>query len=306
MRRSREAARAADAEQVGREYFDLFIGLGRGELLPYGSYYLTGFLHERPLARLRGDLAALGIARAEGNPEPEDHAAILCEIMAGLIGGDFAGAARGPTALFEKHLAPWIGRFFADLERAEAAKFYRASARSAACSSRSRRRLSRCLMRGRCEANATGGDGNEADKRRRRSGRRDFLRALGAGAGLAATAAAPLATGGSSRRERQRQEEGPLQRQQRSHQSVLSRQPLSDQVKEASRADQEDRTRSAPRHLGRRIRRQGRRRVDRRGFLRRAQNRIDELMKLKQIFKLIPETYIDDFVKSNIPELFSE
>jgi TorA maturation chaperone TorD len=121
-----EAARATDAERVGREYFDLFIGLGRGELLPYGSYYLTGFLHERPLARLRGDLAAIGIARAEDNPEPEDHAAILCEIMSGLISGDFPAPAGSDRQLFEKHMAPWISRFFADLERAEAAKFYRA------------------------------------------------------------------------------------------------------------------------------------------------------------------------------------
>ncbi len=56
-----EAAARTDAERVGREYFDLFIGLGRGELLPYASYYLTGFLYERPLARLRGDLKRLGI-----------------------------------------------------------------------------------------------------------------------------------------------------------------------------------------------------------------------------------------------------
>jgi TorA maturation chaperone TorD len=121
-----EAARCSDAEKVGREYFDLFIGLGRGELLPYGSYYLTGFLHERPLARLRGDLAAIGIARAPDNCEPEDHAAILCEIMAGVIGGAFAAPAGTDRLLFDKHLAPWIGRFFADLERAEAASYYRA------------------------------------------------------------------------------------------------------------------------------------------------------------------------------------
>ena len=69
-----------------REYFDLFIGMGRGEILPYASYYLTGFLHERPLARLRGDLIAFGIERAENNPEPEDNAATLCEIMAGFAG----------------------------------------------------------------------------------------------------------------------------------------------------------------------------------------------------------------------------
>src|ERR1700756_2023355 len=72
-----EAAGAAEAARVEREYFDLFIGVGRGELLPYGSYYLTGFLHERPLARLRAHLDKLGIERAEGQAEPEDHAAIL-------------------------------------------------------------------------------------------------------------------------------------------------------------------------------------------------------------------------------------
>ena len=120
-----EAASGANAERVGREFFDLFIGLGRGELLPYASYYLTGFLHERPLARLRDDLNALGIERAEGNCEPEDHAAILCEIMAGVTGGRFAAPEGTDRQLFEKHLVPWIGRFFADLERAEHADFYR-------------------------------------------------------------------------------------------------------------------------------------------------------------------------------------
>jgi TorA maturation chaperone TorD len=120
-----EAASLTNAERVEREYFDLFIGLGRGELMPYGSYYLTGFLHERPLARLREDLVKLHIVRAEGNPEPEDHAAILCEIMAGLAGGRFAAAAGADRQLFEAHMAPWIGRFFSDLERADSADFYR-------------------------------------------------------------------------------------------------------------------------------------------------------------------------------------
>jgi TorA maturation chaperone TorD len=120
-----EAAGRASVERVEREYFDLFIGLGRGELLPYGSYYLTGFLHERPLARLRADLAKLGIERTAGQAEPEDHAAILCEIMAGLACRRFSAPAGADRELFEAHLAPWIGRFFADLERADAADFYR-------------------------------------------------------------------------------------------------------------------------------------------------------------------------------------
>lgn len=119
------AAREADPVALDREYFNLFIGLGRGELLPYGSYYLTGFLHERPLARLRADLAALGIARADHVKEPEDHIAILCEIMAGIVGGALEAPAQAERRIFDKHIAPWAGRFFADLEQAEAASFYR-------------------------------------------------------------------------------------------------------------------------------------------------------------------------------------
>jgi len=121
-----EAADGASAAAVEREYFDLFIGVGRGELMPYGSFYLTGFLHERPLARLRDDLAALGIERADDEPESEDHAALSCEIMAGLIDGPFAAPPARQRAIFERHLAPWLGRFFADLEAAQAAVFYRA------------------------------------------------------------------------------------------------------------------------------------------------------------------------------------
>ena len=120
-----EAAADASVQKVEREYFDLFIGLGRGELLPYGSFYIAGFLHERPLARLREDLARFGIERVDGNYEPEDHAATLCEIMAGVVSGGLSAPEGADRVIFEKHLLPWIGRFFADLERANAASFYR-------------------------------------------------------------------------------------------------------------------------------------------------------------------------------------
>ena len=120
-----DAAARARTDAVEREFFALFIGIGRGELLPYGSYYLTGFLHERPLARLREDLAAIGVTRSEATAEPEDHAGILCEIMSGLASGALPAPAGSDLTIFERHMAPWIGRFFADLERAEAADFYR-------------------------------------------------------------------------------------------------------------------------------------------------------------------------------------
>jgi TorA maturation chaperone TorD len=119
-----DAAARTDPESAGREYFDLFIGLGRGELLPFASYYLTGFLYERPLARLRGDLKRLGIEQAAAQSDPEDHAAILCEIMAGLASGHIDAPPGADREIFEKHMAPWIGRFFADLEQARSAVFY--------------------------------------------------------------------------------------------------------------------------------------------------------------------------------------
>ncbi len=120
-----QAAGHTHAAAVEREYFDLFIGLGRGELLPYASFYLTGFLHGPRLASLRRDLAELGLRRSPDIAEPEDHAAILCELMSGLARRQWPVAPGAERTLFEAHLAPWIGRFFADLERAEAAQFYR-------------------------------------------------------------------------------------------------------------------------------------------------------------------------------------
>jgi len=120
-----DAASKAASGAVEREYFGLFVGLGRGELLPYASYYLTGFLNERPLSRLREDLAALGIERSENNVEPEDHAATLCEIMAGLASGHFPASVERQRAFFEKHIAPWMPGLFADMESAASARFYR-------------------------------------------------------------------------------------------------------------------------------------------------------------------------------------
>ena len=78
-------ARSVDGVSVEREYNVIFIGVGRGDILPYASYYLTGFLHEKPLADLRATMRRLGLKRSEGVVEPEDHFGTLCEMMAGLI-----------------------------------------------------------------------------------------------------------------------------------------------------------------------------------------------------------------------------
>ena len=118
---------AEDSETVAREFHDLFIGVGRGELLPYGSYYLTGFLHEKPLADLRRDNERLGIARADGVSEPEDHIASLCETMALLIDGTATGeySIYDQETFFRTHIQPWAEKFFDDLSKAETAALYR-------------------------------------------------------------------------------------------------------------------------------------------------------------------------------------
>jgi TorA maturation chaperone TorD len=119
-----KASARTDAEITAREHFTLFVGLGRGELLPYASYYLTGFLHGRPLASLRQVLQRIGIERVDGQTEPEDHAAILLEIMAGLAGGKIAAPTGTDREIFDHHLSPWISRFFSDLEKSASADFY--------------------------------------------------------------------------------------------------------------------------------------------------------------------------------------
>lgn len=124
-----EAARATDASAVATEYLNLFIGVGRGELLPYASFYRTGFLHERPLAEVRQDMARLGLARQENVFEPEDHIASLFEIMAGLAGGTFEAPPEAGAAFFERHIAPWAPRLMADLAASPSARFYSKVAR---------------------------------------------------------------------------------------------------------------------------------------------------------------------------------
>ena len=120
------AAGVADPAALERAYFNLFIGVGRGELMPYASWYLTGFIHDRPLADLRDTLRRLGIERTPGVSEPEDHIAFLCETLAGLIEGRFAGGPDEAGNFFARHLRPWAARFFGDLEKAGAARFYHA------------------------------------------------------------------------------------------------------------------------------------------------------------------------------------
>lgn len=119
-------ARHTKPQAVEREFNALFIGLGRGELLPYASYYLTGFLNEKPLASLRRDMAARGMTRAQNVYEPEDNIASLMEMMGGLITGRFGKPATlgDQKTFFNTHIGPWAGHFFTDLEAAKNSVLY--------------------------------------------------------------------------------------------------------------------------------------------------------------------------------------
>ena len=118
-------ASSLDLPSIRAEYVGIFIGVGRGEILPFASYYLTGFLKDKPLAKLRGDMQEIGIAVSSGI-DPEDHIATLFDIMAGLILGKFnrkfsIGEQRD---FFNKHLAPWVDLLMRDIEASKIAVFY--------------------------------------------------------------------------------------------------------------------------------------------------------------------------------------
>ncbi len=121
-----QAAKATTLDAAAQDYDTIFVGIARGELVPYASFYLTGFLHDRPLARLRQELVALGFAATPGHPDPEDHAGTLCELMGELIAGGQAGtqALDLQRRFFKRHMAPWIGQFFSDLEVFKSSVFY--------------------------------------------------------------------------------------------------------------------------------------------------------------------------------------
>ena len=113
-------------DEIRDEYMRLFIGVGRGELLPYASYYLTGFLNDKPLAKLRNEMQVMGIERAEGVKDPEDHIASLFDIMAGLIRGDFDAPddLAAQATFFKAHIDPWAPLLMQDIEAAKSAIFY--------------------------------------------------------------------------------------------------------------------------------------------------------------------------------------
>ncbi|WP_436220173.1 TorD/DmsD family molecular chaperone [Acidovorax sp. LjRoot118] len=125
------AARAREDAAIAAEFERLFGGMGKPEVFLYGSHYLSGFLNEKPLARLRTDLDALGLARSEAMPETEDHLAYLCEAMRYLIAGDDMAVCNLTTQrdFFAVHLQPWVLALCDVLEAHPAAAFYGALAR---------------------------------------------------------------------------------------------------------------------------------------------------------------------------------
>lgn len=122
----RVAAERAEPVRLAEEYQDVFIGVGGGEITPYASWYLAGSLLERPLVVLRQDLEALGVERREGVSEPEDHAGAVCETMA-LVISDPDVPFQWQRQFFQRHVEPWMGRFFSELQEAPSAGFYRAA-----------------------------------------------------------------------------------------------------------------------------------------------------------------------------------
>ncbi|MDP3138942.1 MAG: molecular chaperone TorD family protein [Burkholderiaceae bacterium] len=124
------AARAQSDAAVRAEYDALFGGVGKPEVYLFGSHYLSGFLNEKPLARLRDELARLGLARDEAVPETEDHIACVCEVMRYLIAGDDVAVSNltQQRRFFGEQVQPWIGPLCDAIVAHPRARFYAALA----------------------------------------------------------------------------------------------------------------------------------------------------------------------------------
>jgi len=118
-------ASQVNVQTIEDEYQTLFIGVTHGELIPYASYYLTGFLMEEPLAELRADLAKLGLERRGDTVEPEDHVAAECDVMRLILTAEGTPIVTADE-FFNQHVNPWMERFFNDLTKSKQAVFYQA------------------------------------------------------------------------------------------------------------------------------------------------------------------------------------
>lgn len=127
MRQVAENAKEFTHDQIDDEYHALFIGLGRGELVPYGSWYMTGYLMEQPLSDLRDDLRSLGFERSPDTHEPEDHISAIFEVFSVIIAD--GSSLEMQQNFFNKHMNSWLERFFSDLGKAGSANFYQPVAR---------------------------------------------------------------------------------------------------------------------------------------------------------------------------------
>jgi len=123
-------ARALTDAQIAAEFDALFGGVGKPEVYLYASHYLSGFLNEKPLARLRTELTRLGLARDEAMSETEDHIAYLCEVMRYLIAGDDVAVANltQQQAFFAAQIQPWVNALCDALAAHPKARFYAAAA----------------------------------------------------------------------------------------------------------------------------------------------------------------------------------
>ena len=124
------AMRETTVEAAALEFAALFQGVGKPEVFAYASYFLAGFMNEKPLAQLRSDLAALGLTRDETQLETEDHIAYVFEVMRYLIAGDDAGVSNleQQRRFFRNHVQTWVDQLCDAVNEQPAARLWRAIA----------------------------------------------------------------------------------------------------------------------------------------------------------------------------------
>ena len=129
-----QAAADAEVEAVKDEFDTAFIGTGRQPVMLYGSFYLAGFLNEKPLAQLRDELVNLGLARSGDIHESEDHISALCDVMRFLILGDHdtpPATLEVQRDFFLRHIKSWNTQLCAAVDSADNTRFYKHVARFA-------------------------------------------------------------------------------------------------------------------------------------------------------------------------------
>jgi len=126
------AAALAEPQALREEYETAFIGTGKAPITLYTTAYSIKYSSEAPLAELRAQFAAIGLARRGEAHEPEDHISALFDAMRYLV-AERKSALEDQQRFFSRWIWPAVHPLCSAIDTSPHTAFYKVVARFMKC-----------------------------------------------------------------------------------------------------------------------------------------------------------------------------